>query len=136
MDSTPKRLRAIIDISRIYFISKFYKVNKRTAENTYIQVHPPNQQVKILEYNDAINMKFDHLWLSGLDNHVWPNKHKHYSLFHVNYRIRYNFPQSTPNKSAEHEEKILNTLIGSSKNVVFELCPFKRMRCNSLLPIQ
>lgn len=96
----------------------FIKLIESTAENTYIQVHPSNQQVKILEYNDAIDMEFDYLWLSGLDNHVWPNKHKHYSFFSRELQNQYNFPQSTPNKSAEHEKKILNTLIGSSKNVV------------------
>tara|TARA_Y100000768_G_scaffold2018_1_gene1493 strand:+ start:3735 stop:6347 length:2613 start_codon:yes stop_codon:yes gene_type:complete len=96
----------------------FIKLIESTAENTYIQAHPLHQQVKILEYNDAIEMEFDYLWLSGLDNHVWPNKHKHYSFFSRELQNQHNFPESTPNKSAEHEKKLLSTLMGSSKNVV------------------
>ena len=95
----------------------FIKLIESTAENTYIQVHPSNQQVKILEYNDAIDMEFDYLWLSGLDNHVWPNKHKHYSFFHVNYRINIIFLNLPPIR-VRSMRKILNTLIGSSKNIV------------------
>ncbi len=96
----------------------FIKLIESTAENTYIQAHPLHQQVKILEYNDAIEMEFDYLWLSGLDNYVWPNKHKHYSFFSRELQNQHNFPESTPNKSAEHEKKLLSTLMGSSKNVV------------------
>ena len=96
----------------------FIKLIERTAENTYIQVYSSHQQVKILEYNDAIGMEFDYLWLSGLDNHVWPNKHKHYSFFSRELQNEHNFPESTPNKSTEHEKKILSDLMSSSKNTV------------------
>ena len=87
------------------------------SEGTIFQPETINSLVSIMNYSEAIGMEFDYLWLSGLDNQQWPSTENKLSFISLEIQKKYNMRDLNSSIWIDSQQKLLNVLSKSSKNI-------------------
>ena len=87
--------------------------NKRT-----FQSGSPNAPIQIMELLESSALRFDHLWITGMDNDNWPADVAPYSLLSLNLQKEFITPKSLPEKELELAKNQLARLKAASNDTI------------------
>ena len=87
------------------------------ANDTIYQPESEAGVVQLLGPLEAAGMRFDRLWVSGLDADTWPPAAHPLTLVSRQLQRQYAMPDSTPDDTLEYSRRVLNRLVNSAGRV-------------------
>lgn len=91
----------------------------RVAANTVFQPQSPEAPIQILGMLEAVDLPFDYLWVSGLDDTAWPSPAKPNPFIPHRLQKSLNMPNATPDRELIYCKKLTTQLLQSADHVVF-----------------
>lgn len=88
------------------------------ANDTIYQPQTRAGVVQLLGPLEAAGMRFDSLWVSGLDADTWPPAAHPLTLVSRKLQKRYSMPDSTPDDTLKYSRRVLNRLASSADRVM------------------
>ena len=88
------------------------------VESAVFQPETPDVPVQILGVLESAGMRFDHLWVLGLDDDSWPLAVRPSPLLPVAEQRRGGIPQADPITSLELDRRLTRGWLGAAKEVV------------------
>jgi probable DNA repair protein len=87
------------------------------ANDTIYQPESKAAAVQLLGPLEAAGMRFDSLWISGLDADSWPPAAHPLSLVSRSLQRQHSMPDATPDDTLEYSRRVLNRLLCSSDRI-------------------
>ncbi|MFQ5982859.1 MAG: PD-(D/E)XK nuclease family protein, partial [Woeseiaceae bacterium] len=87
------------------------------ANDTIFQPERKSAVVQLLGPLEAAGMRFDSLWIAGLDGDAWPPVAHPLALVSRQLQKRYSMPNAVPDDTLEYSRRVLNRLARSAENV-------------------
>lgn len=87
------------------------------AKDTIYQAETRRGAVQLLGPLEAAGMRFDSIWVAGLDADVWPSAPHPLTLVSRELQRRYAMPDATPDDTLAFSRRVLNRLAGSAGTV-------------------
>ena len=88
------------------------------ANETIFQPESENGVVQLLGPLEAAGMRFDSVWISGLDADTWPPVAHPLTLVSRQLQRQYSMPDSTPDDTLEYTRRVLKRLANSAGRVI------------------
>jgi len=105
------------------------------ANDTIYQPETQAGVVQLLGPLEAAGMRFDSLWVSGLDADTWPPAAHPLTLVSRQLQRQYSMPDSTPDDTLEYSRRVLNHLASSADRVRFSWPQSSEESENSASPL-
>jgi ATP-dependent helicase/nuclease subunit B len=86
--------------------------------NSGFQPETPEVPIQILGMNGAASMQFDHLWIMGLHEEVWPARAEPNPFIPVNLQRNVNMPDASAENKLAQAIRLTDSLINSSPDTV------------------
>jgi probable DNA repair protein len=87
------------------------------ANDTIYQPESRTGIVQLLGPLEAAGMRFDRIWVSGLEADNWPPAAHPLTLVSRQLQRQYSMPDSTPDDTLEYSRRVLNRLVSSADGV-------------------
>jgi ATP-dependent helicase/nuclease subunit B len=91
---------------------------QRMAADRQFQPQSESAPIQILGVFEASGITFDHLWIIGMHDTVWPGAAVPNPFLPLVLQRRLNLPKSTPQRELDFAARISNQLITSAANIV------------------
>ncbi len=111
------------DLARLDIVwpaMKFAEACSRLSALANDTIYQPETQagvVQLLGPLEAAGMRFDSLWVSGLDADTWPPAAHPLTLVSRQLQRQYSMPDSTPDDTLEYSRRVINRLASSADRV-------------------
>ncbi|WP_161635174.1 PD-(D/E)XK nuclease family protein [Desulfovermiculus halophilus] len=102
------------------------------ASQTVFQPEGPEARVRIMGILEAVGEHFDHLWIMGLTDQIWPPAPEPNPFLPASVQRDLGMPRSSPERELDYARNVLDRLTHSSPDVVLS-CP-EREEDRELLP--
>ena len=87
--------------------------------NIPFQPETPDEAVQILGVLEATGLRFDHLWIMGMDDRKWPQPCQYNPLLPVSLQRHYHTPRSRPENELELAQEQLALFKQNADDIVF-----------------
>ncbi|MFQ5546865.1 MAG: PD-(D/E)XK nuclease family protein [Woeseia sp.] len=87
------------------------------ANDSLFQPESESAIVQLLGPLEAAGMRFDRLWVAGLDAHSWPPMAHPLALVSRRLQRRHSMPDAAPDDTLEYSRRVLNRLVHSAEHV-------------------
>lgn len=94
------------------------QLRRLATEQTY-QPKTTEAPIQILEFAGVADMQFDHLWVMGLHEEVWPRPAQPNPFIPLPFQRELGLPRSGAEVELAHARRITDALLASSGDVVF-----------------
>jgi ATP-dependent helicase/nuclease subunit B len=91
---------------------------RRVTDDVLFQPESPELPVQILGLLEARGQTFDHLWVAGMHDEVWPAPCSPNPFLPLVLQRKFNLPHATPERELEHAKAALKGLLASADDVV------------------
>lgn len=105
-------------VPRIGYIEGVSRLHRMAAE-TLFQPETPDVPIQILGVFDAAGMDFDHLWVMGLSDTVWPFQPRTNPLLSIELQRSAKLPQGSATESLELARRFTGEWLYSADEVIF-----------------
>ncbi len=111
------------DLARLAIVwpaMTFAEAGSRLAALANEAIYQPETragEVQLLGPLEAAGLKFDSIWIAGLDADAWPPAANPLTLVSRHLQRQYRMPDSTPDDTLEYSRRVLNRLLSSAANV-------------------
>ncbi len=109
---------------------------KAMAEKMPFQAETPDRPVQILGALEAIGLRFDHLWLTGMTDQVWPQPCHFNPLLPAHLQRQYQTPLSSPERELAIARQVIHQFQCDADNLVFSHSRYEgdsELRCSPLI---
>ncbi len=89
------------------------------------QAETPDHPIQILGALEAVGLRFDHLWLSGMTDQVWPQPTQFNPLLPVHLQRQYQTPLSLPERELKIAQQVIRQFQCNAENIVFSHCRYE-----------
>ncbi len=106
------------------------------AEKMPFQAETPDRPVQILGALEAIGLRFDHLWLTGMTDQVWPQPCHFNPLLPVYLQRQYQTPLSSPERELAIAREVIHQFQCNASNLIFSHSQYEgdsELRCSPLI---
>lgn len=111
------------DLARLAIVSpkmSFAEASSRLAALAHDTIYQPETQpgvVQLLGPLEAAGMRFDSVWVAGLDADTWPPAAHPLTLVSRQLQRQYSMPDATPDDTLEYSRRVLSRLVSSASRV-------------------
>ncbi|MBW2941144.1 PD-(D/E)XK nuclease family protein [Zhongshania sp. CAU 1632] len=78
--------------------------------------------VRIMEYDDALGLSFDAVWIMGLDDHALPRRVEPSAFLPLELQQQAKYPDSDPSLCLQRDQRLLDSLLRSGPEVHLSHC--------------
>ena len=103
---------------KITYHSALSQLQRLAREQTY-QVESDEVPVQVMGLLEAAGMQFDHLWVMGLHEEIWPSTASANPFLPINLQRQKNMPHASAERELEYARRITSRLAASAKKVIF-----------------
>lgn len=103
---------------QVSYTSAFYALNQ-IAQSKPFQVQSPESNVQVLGILEAAGLQFDHLWVSGLNDQVWPAQPKPNPFIPKQLQRELEMPHASAERELTYCQTMTDTFISSAKHIIF-----------------
>lgn len=104
-------------VSRIGYSEGVLRLRRMTAE-TLFQPETPDVPIQILGVLEAAGMEFDHLWVMGLSDEVWPSQPSPNPFLPIELQRAAKLPQGSAVASLELARRLTDAWLSSAGEVI------------------
>lgn len=104
-------------VSRIGYSEGVLRLRRMTAE-TLFQPETPDVPIQILGVLEAAGMEFDHLWVMGLSDEVWPSQPNPNPFLPIELQRAAKLPQGSADASLELAHRLTDAWLSSAGEVI------------------
>ena len=97
---------------------------ERLAQTTPFQAETEDSPVQILGLLEGAGLRFDHLWMMGMDDRQWPPTPEPNPLLPIELQRRHNMPRASAERELELAGKLLHSYRNRADNQLFSYCRF------------
>lgn len=101
---------------------------KQLADHCIFQAETADAPIQVLGLLESSDLRFDHLWVSGIDNHSWPPSISPNPLLPISLQRKYGTPRSQPEQELQIAKKQLNNFKQAADHVIFSFSEFDTNR--------
>ncbi|MEM7083494.1 MAG: PD-(D/E)XK nuclease family protein [Pseudomonadota bacterium] len=91
----------------------------RILQSTRFRPQLPEVSVQIMQPDEAFALRFDHVWVAGLNNRNWPEASRANPFLPIEWQRQYKIPGSSSELQLERANRLTNDLCGAGATVVF-----------------
>jgi len=113
-----RRFAALDQVSPLLFARDALSLLRQMLMNSSFQPETPEVPIQILGMTGAAAMQFDHLWIMGLHEEVWPGKAEPNPFIPVKLQRELGMPGASPEIKLLRAQNLLECLVRSSPDVV------------------
>ncbi|MFQ6005376.1 MAG: PD-(D/E)XK nuclease family protein [Woeseia sp.] len=98
----------------------FAEANRRLemlANDNLFQPESESASMQLLGPLEAAGMRFDHLWVAGLDGNSWPPMAYPLALVSRQLQKQHSMPDATPDDTLDYSRRVLSRLVRSAEHV-------------------
>lgn len=97
---------------------------RQLTDHCIFQAETADAPIQILGLLESSSLRFDHLWVTGMDNHSWPLNIAPNPLLPISLQRKYDTPRSQPERELQLAQAQINGLKQSATNVIFSYSEF------------
>ncbi|MCY4274016.1 MAG: exodeoxyribonuclease V subunit gamma [Gammaproteobacteria bacterium] len=119
--------------------SEAFSILRHEAGDQGFQHHTPESPIEIMDPQGATAMRFDHVWMLGMNENIWPRPVTPNPFIPIRLQSQYGVLHSDTQMFLEWTERLQNKIIRSSQNLIFSYSCFNDDRSllgSPLLPKQ
>ncbi len=91
---------------------------RRIAREQFFQPESPEVPVQIVGVLEAVGLYFDHLWLMGLHDEIWPGPPQPNPFLPVDLQRRYSLPHASAERELEYATRLTEAPLACASEVV------------------
>ncbi len=116
---------ALNELSGLEFIAPVCGATKalaylnRILHSTRFRPRLPEVSVQILQPEEAYGLRFDHVWVAGLNNRNWPEASRANPFLPIEWQREHKIPGSSSSLQLERADKLTSDMCGAGNTVVF-----------------
>lgn len=95
-----------------------YQLRRLAQERLFQPKTPPDVPVQVLGVLEAGGLEFDHLWIMGLHDEVWPRAADPNPLLPLRLQRQLKLPHASPERELEFASRVTGRLLASADEVV------------------
>ena len=95
---------------------------ERLAQTTPFQAETEDSPLQILGLLEGAGLRFDHLWMMGMDDRQWPPSPEPNPLLPIELQRQHGMPRASAERELELAEKLLNTCRNRANDQIFSYC--------------
>ncbi|HET9679501.1 MAG TPA: PD-(D/E)XK nuclease family protein [Gammaproteobacteria bacterium] len=84
---------------------------RRLASNTLFQTQTPATQVEVLGVLEAVGQQFDHVWVMGLHDNIWPAAPRPDPFLPRHWQRQANVPHSSARREYDYAQRLTKRLL-------------------------
>ncbi len=97
---------------------------RQLTDHCIFQAETEDAPIQILGLLESSSLRFDHLWVTGMDNHSWPPNIAPNPLLPISLQRKYDTPRSRPERELQLAQAQITGLKQSATNVIFSYSEF------------
>lgn len=97
---------------------------RQLTDHCIFQAETEDAPIQILGLLESSSLRFDHLWVTGMDNHNWPPNIAPNPLLPISLQRKYDTPRSQPERELQLAQAQITGLKQSATNVIFSYSEF------------
>ena len=101
---------------------------RQLTDHCIFQAETEDAPIQILGLLESSSLRFDHLWVTGMDNHSWPPNIAPNPLIPISLQRKYDTPRSQPERELQLAQIQITGLKQSAANVIFSYSEFDAAR--------
>ena len=101
---------------------------RQLTDHCIFQAETEDAPIQILGLLESSSLRFDHLWVTGMDNHSWPPSIAPNPLLPISLQRKYGTPRSQPERELQLAQTQVTGLKQSADNVIFSYSEFDATR--------
>ena len=91
---------------------------RRLADNKRFEVESPGEPIQIMGLLEAAGSRFDHLWIAGMNDEVWPARPAPNPFIPLALQRQFNLPHASPARELAFATRTSQRLLQSADEVV------------------
>ena len=107
----------------------------QTTDRYIFERNDADAPIHIMGLLESNALKFDHLWVTGMDDASWPNRNIVNSLIPIDLQRQYVTPKSSPEEQLKLAKKQLERLKVSSADTIFSFSGTKDSKSFKISPL-
>ena len=101
---------------------------RQLTDQSIFQAETEDAPIQILGLLESSSLRFDHLWVTGMDNHNWPPSIAPNPLLPINLQRKYGTPRSQPERELQLAQAQIAGLKQAADSVIFSYSEFDASR--------
>jgi len=111
-------------VSPLVTLEQALKQLRRLVDTTPFQAETEDSPLQILGLLEGAGLRFDHLWIMGMDDRQWPPATEPNPLLPTKLQRELAMPRSSSELELEMAKKLLSTYLNNSADTVLSYCQF------------
>ncbi len=108
-----------------FSFSKAYGLLKKLVSRTLFQPQSDDLPIQILGILETTGIEFDHLWVAGLNDEIWPAPATPNPFIPIHLQRKYNMPHATSDRELNYSIGVTKRFIASAKEIIFSYSKFE-----------
>jgi ATP-dependent helicase/nuclease subunit B len=92
---------------------------RHLTTSTFLDVADGDAPVHVVDLSELSGLRFDSLWVAGLDASTWPRSVRHNPFLSVRLQRELGMPRSSPEEEVARAHRVTSEWIQSARDVVF-----------------
>lgn len=116
---------ALNELSGLEFLAPVCSVSQalgylnRILQSTGFRARLPEVSVQIMQPEDAYGLRFNQVWVAGLNNRNWPEAPRSNPFLPIEWQRKYKIPGSSGDLQLERADRLTSDMCGAGDTVVF-----------------
>lgn len=101
---------------------------RQLTDHCIFQAETDDAPIQILGLLESSSLRFDHLWVTGMDNHSWPPNIAPNPLLPISLQRKYATPRSQPERELQLAQAQITGLKQAANDVIFSYSEFDAIK--------